>query len=201
MPTPYETPPTVVGMLQERNINTVCTVLNQFSIAESEKLERCKNPALSLPLTFYRIAVKVDNRDKKHLYLSVCFHHEEGIIAETLNLTVSLRGNREVRDNCQLFRLTGLLDAFSEPTFRKVLSNKIGEGPKHVILDLSQIDFVDSSGLGALVQLAKQAQTAEGTFQIVTNARVTQTVKLVRLEKFLALQTSVDKALENTKTN
>jgi anti-anti-sigma factor len=133
--------------------------------------------------------------------LSVCFHHEEGIIAEPLNLTVSLRGTREVRDNCQLFRLTGLLDAFSEPTFRKVLSSKIDEGPKHVILDLSQIDFVDSSGLGALVQLAKQSQTAKGTFQIVTNARVTQTVKLVRLEKFLALQTSVDKALENTKSS
>ncbi|MDH6098654.1 STAS domain-containing protein [Anabaenopsis sp. FSS-46] len=131
--------------------------------------------------------------------MSVHFNHEEGIIAESLNLTVSLRGTREVRDNCQLFRLTGLLDAFSEPTFRKVLGNKIDDGPKHIILDLSQIDFVDSSGLGALVQLAKQAQTAGGTLQIVTNARVTQTVKLVRLEKFLALQTSVDTALENIK--
>ncbi|MEH2301512.1 STAS domain-containing protein [Nostoc sp.] len=121
------------------------------------------------------------------------------MIAEPLNLTVSLRGTREVRDNCQLFRLTGLLDAFSEPTFRKVLGNKIDEGPKHIILDLSQIDFIDSSGLGALVQLAKQAQTAEGTLQIVTNARVTQTVKLVRLEKFLSLQKSVEDALENVK--
>ncbi|HAE06537.1 MAG TPA: anti-anti-sigma factor, partial [Richelia sp.] len=49
------------------------------------------------------------------------------MIAEQLNLTVSLRGAREVRDNVQLFRLTGLLDAFSEPTFRKVLSSKIDE--------------------------------------------------------------------------
>ncbi|MDP5017873.1 MAG: STAS domain-containing protein [Dolichospermum sp.] len=121
------------------------------------------------------------------------------MIAEPLNLTVSLRGTREARENCQLFRLTGLLDAFSEPTFRKVLGSKIDEGPKNIILDLSQIDFVDSSGLGALVQLAKQAQTAEGTLQIVTNARVTQTVKLVRLEKFLSLQVSVDAALDNIK--
>ncbi|MFM7365553.1 MAG: STAS domain-containing protein [Cuspidothrix sp.] len=119
------------------------------------------------------------------------------MIAEPLNLTVSLRGTREVRDNCQLFRLTGLLDAFSEPTFRKVLGGKIDERPKHIILDLSQIDFVDSSGLGALVQLAKQAKESEGTLQIVTNARVTQTVKLVRLEKFLSLQTTVEAAIEN----
>ena len=144
----------------------------------------------------------VDNLSKKHLYLSLDlqgWRSEEGVIAEQLNLTVSLRGTREVRDNCQIFRLTGLLDAFSEPTFRKVIGKYIDEGPKQIILDLSQIDFIDSSGLGALVQLAKQAQTAEGTSQIVTNARVTQTVKLVRLEKFLSLQPSMEAALENVK--
>ncbi len=81
------------------------------------------------------------------------------------------------------------------------MSKCIEEGPKHVVLDLSKIDFVDSSGLGALVQAAKQAQsTASGTLQIVTNPRVTQTVKLVRLEKFLALQPSVDIAIENVKS-
>ncbi len=64
---------------------------------------------------------------------------------------------------------------------------------------LSQIDFIDSSGLGALVQLVKKAQTNGGSLQIVTNPRVTQTVKLVRLEKFLSLQPSVEKALENLK--
>ena len=64
---------------------------------------------------------------------------------------------------------------------------------------LAQIDFIDSSGLGALVQLVKKAQTEGGSLQIVTNPRVTQTVKLVRLEKFLSLQSSVEVALENLK--
>jgi anti-anti-sigma factor len=68
-------------------------------------------------------------------------------------------------------------------------------------LDLSQIDFVDSSGLGALVQLVKKAQTNGGTLQTVSNPRVTQTVKLVRLENFLSLQPSVEAAVENVKDN
>lgn len=80
-----------------------------------------------------------------------------------------------------------------------MLSKCIEDGPKQVILDLSQIDFVDSSGLGALVQLVKKAQGFDGTLQIVSNPRVTQTVKLVRLEKFLSLQPSVDDALNNVK--
>ncbi|MDJ0727026.1 MAG: STAS domain-containing protein [Prochloraceae cyanobacterium] len=108
-----------------------------------------------------------------------------------------MRGTCEVRDNYQIFRLTGLLDAFSEPTFRKVLAKYIESGPANVILDLSQIDFIDSSGLGALVQLVKKAQSINGSLQIVTNARVTQTVKLVRLEKFLSLQPSVEVAIES----
>ncbi|HEY9812921.1 MAG TPA: STAS domain-containing protein [Candidatus Sericytochromatia bacterium] len=115
---------------------------------------------------------------------------------EPLTLTVSLRGTHEVKENYQLFRLTGLLDAFSEPTFRKVVGKYIEDGPKHIVLDLSKIDFVDSSGLGALVQLVKKAQSVEGSLQIVSNARVTQTVKLVRLEQFLSLQPSVETALE-----
>jgi anti-anti-sigma factor len=124
---------------------------------------------------------------------------EEGAIAEPLNLTVSLRGTREVRDKCQIFRLVGQLDAFSEPTFRKVLDRCIDEGPKDIILVLSQIDFIDSSGLGALVHLVKQAQTEGGRLQIVTNPRVTQTVKLVRLENFLSLQPTLEAALESLK--
>lgn len=65
-----------------------------------------------------------------------------------------------------------------------------------MILDLSKIDFIDSSGLGALVQVAKLSQNEEGALQIVTNARVTQTVKMVRLDKFLSLQPTVEAALE-----
>lgn len=110
-----------------------------------------------------------------------------------------MRGTREIKDNYQLFRLTGLLDAFSELIFRKSIGSCIDEGPKDIILDLSKIDFVDSSGLGALVQLVKKAQTEGGTLQVVTNPRVTQTVKLVRLEQFLSIQSSVNAAIAKVK--
>lgn len=94
-----------------------------------------------------------------------------------------------------MFRLTGLIDAFSESAFRKILTKYVNDGPLNIILDLSKIEFIDSSGLGVLVQLAKKAQEGQGQLQIVTNARVTQTVKLVRLEKFLNLQPDMASAI------
>lgn len=62
---------------------------------------------------------------------------------------------------------------------------------------MSQIDFIDSSGLGALVRIAKHMEGIEGKMQIVSNPRVTQTVKMVRLEKFLNLRNSLDEALKD----
>lgn len=78
-----------------------------------------------------------------------------------------------------------------------MLTKYVEAGPANIILDLAAIDFVDSSGLGALVQLVKKATGEGGSVQVVTNPRVTQTVKLVRLEKFLSLQPSVEEAIAN----
>jgi anti-anti-sigma factor len=121
-------------------------------------------------------------------------------IPEQLTLTVSLRGTREVKDNYQLFRLTGLLDAFSEAAFRKVIAKCVDDSVKNVILDLSQIDLMDSSGLGAIVQVSKKVTSSEGVLQIVTNARVTQTLKLVKLDKVFSLHPDLASAVEAFKS-
>ncbi len=93
--------------------------------------------------------------------------------------------------------MTGLLDAFSEPVFRKVVSQYVETDSKHIILVLSNIEFVDSSGIGSLVHLFKQTKNGNGSLQIVTNPRVTQTVKLMRLEKFLTLRNTLEEAIAN----
>jgi anti-anti-sigma factor len=110
-----------------------------------------------------------------------------------------LRGTREVKDTYQIIRLAGLLDAFSEPTFKKVLTKSVEDGPKSIVLDLSKIDFIDSSGLGSLVQLFKKVQTEQGKLQIVTNPRVTQTMKMVHLEQFFSLNTTLEAAVDKLK--
>ena len=117
-----------------------------------------------------------------------------------MTLTVSLRGTREVKDNYQIFRLTGLLDAFSDATFRKVAVKCVDDGPKNVVLDLSQIDLMDSSGLGAIVQVSKKVTSSEGVLQIVTNPRVTQTLKLVKLDKVFSLHTELVAAVAALKS-
>ncbi|MEL7083299.1 MAG: STAS domain-containing protein [Cyanobacteria bacterium P01_A01_bin.3] len=119
---------------------------------------------------------------------------EIGTIADSMNLTVSLRGSYEQRPTCQIVHLTGQFDAFSEPNVRKEFERLLESGPQHLILDMKGIDFLDSSGLGVLIQTAKQIE-GKGSLQIIGNPRVVQSIKLVRLEKFLPLRETLDEAL------
>ena len=118
-----------------------------------------------------------------------------GAINDLQRLTVSLRGGYERRPQCVLFQFTGQLDAYSDKQFSEFVTAQIQRGSLPLLIDLSRIDFLDSSGLGALVQLAKQCNDAALKFVVVGNARVVQTVKLVRLEDFLHLKPYLVSAL------
>ena len=116
-------------------------------------------------------------------------------ISELQRLTVSLRGGFEQRDGCLVFHFTGQLDAYSEKQFTEYVADVLKANKLPAVLDLSKIDFLDSSGLGALVQLAKQCTDSKRSFLVVGNTRVSQTVKLVRLEEFLHLVEDLPTAL------
>ncbi len=116
-------------------------------------------------------------------------------ITELQRLTVSLRGGFEQRDRCLVFHFTGQLDAYSEKQFLAYVTDVLKANPQPAVIELSKIDFLDSSGLGALVQTAKQCKDSKRKFILVGNARVIQTVKLVRLEGFLHLEKDLPTAL------
>ena len=117
------------------------------------------------------------------------------IIEDFQKLTVSLRGNIEVKANIIVFTFKGQLDAFSEKQFKTFITNTLKKDPMSFVIDLSKIDFLDSSVLGALVQTAKECKKLKLGFSVDGNSRVAQTIKLVRLGDFLNLKSSLVEAL------
>ncbi len=120
------------------------------------------------------------------------------IIEDFQKLTVSLRGNIEVKTNIIVFTFKGQLDAFSEKQFKSYVTNNL-KNDFSLVIDLTKIDFLDSSGLGALVQTAKECKKLKLGFSVVGNSRVAQTIKLVRLGDFLNLKLCLDDALNYLK--
>ncbi|WP_011132583.1 MULTISPECIES: STAS domain-containing protein [Prochlorococcus] len=116
-------------------------------------------------------------------------------IEDFQKLTVSLRGNIEIKANIIVFTLKGQLDAFSEKQFKTFITNTLKKEVLSFVIDLSKIDFLDSSGLGALVQTSKECKKLKLRFSVVGNSRVAQTIKLVRLADFLNLKATLQEAL------
>ena len=75
------------------------------------------------------------------------------------------------------------LDARSTASFREKMREFIAAGQRRIVLDLSHIEFIDSSGLGALVSLLKQL-SGQGEL-VICGARETvmSMFKLTRLDK------------------
>jgi len=97
-----------------------------------------------------------------------------------------------------VFTFKGQLDAFSEKQFKTFVTNNLNNDLPFVI-DLTKIDFLDSSGLGALVQTAKECKKSKVGFSVVGISRVAQTNKLVRLGEFLNLKSNLEDALNHLK--
>ena len=106
-----------------------------------------------------------------------------------------MRGSTEVKANLIVFTFKGQLDAFSEKQFKTFITNTLKNDPLSFVIDLSKIDFLDSSGLGALVQTSKECKKLKLGFSVVGNSRVAQTIKLVRLGDFLNLKDTLQEAL------
>ena len=105
-----------------------------------------------------------------------------------------MRGNIELKTNIIVFTFKGQLDAFSEKQFKTFVNNNL-QNEQPFVIDLSKIDFLDSSGLGALVQTAKECKKMKLGFSVVGNSRVSQSIKLVRLGDFLNLKSDLQDAL------
>ena len=82
------------------------------------------------------------------------------------------------------------LTAASSASFRQKLKEAADENTHTIEIDLSQTSFLDSSGLGALISIHKQMQTAGGVFRLLNpSAKCRQIIELTRLHRTFEIVT------------
>jgi anti-anti-sigma factor len=82
-----------------------------------------------------------------------------------LNLKVDRRGGTGI--DIVLGTLEGSIDANTLPTFRATVENYLTEEPAYLVLDSSELRYVNSSGMGILIKLATEFNRAGGQFSMV----------------------------------
>jgi anti-sigma B factor antagonist len=77
----------------------------------------------------------------------------------------SLELTRHDRDGATVLALTGILDLATSAEVEQAVGEALDEG-QGVALDLSELSMCDSTGLGALVRLYRQAEAAGLAFRL-----------------------------------
>ena len=65
-------------------------------------------------------------------------------------------------DHAALLHVHGELDIASAPRLRAAVGDLMGQGVRHVEVDLDGCSFIDSSGMGALLWASHRLQAAGG---------------------------------------
>lgn len=108
-----------------------------------------------------------------------------------MELTLS---SREVGDRT-VIEVGGEVDVYTAPKLDAEITSIVGSGKSHIIVDLSGVEFLDSTGLGVLVKGLKHAKEAGGSLAVVaTSDRIIKVFRITGLDSAIPLHDSVDSA-------
>ena len=97
-----------------------------------------------------------------------------------------------VGSDCAVLQITGEVDVYTAPQLREQVVQLVNSGVRHIIADLRDVDFLDSTGLGALVGSLKRLRTHDGSFKVVTSGgRTLRIFQITGLTRAFALYPSV----------
>lgn len=102
----------------------------------------------------------------------------------------------EPLDGAVVLAATGRLNLTTAGHLRRTVDEVVGEGRARVVVDLTDVVFIDSSGLGALVGGLKSARQAGGDLRIAGAGEQVRTVLgLTNLDRVLRPHPTVEDAL------
>ena len=87
---------------------------------------------------------------------------------------------------------SGRLNMVAAPALRSLIEESVGEGRDRIVVDFSDIVFIDSSGLGALIAGLKATRQAGGDLRIAQVPEQVMTVlRLTNLDRVLRAHPTV----------
>jgi len=95
--------------------------------------------------------------------------------------------------------VVGELDLAAAPKVRQAVITAVGGPSGDVVLDLSAVDFIDSSGLGIVIGALKRVRNRGGRLRVVAaEPQVVKVFELTELDRILPLAASVEEAVGPT---
>jgi anti-sigma B factor antagonist len=102
---------------------------------------------------------------------------------------------RKIGSTIVLEVLETRLGADKVEAFKNAVGRHLAAGPVSIVLDLSKVEFIDSSGLGAILSVLKRMPKGCELILCATTDPVTSMFKLTRLDRVFTMKKTVDEAV------
>jgi anti-sigma B factor antagonist len=99
-------------------------------------------------------------------------------------------------DAVSVIAVTGEIDLATSPDLRDRLMAQEADGVSAIVVDLTGVSFLDSTGLGVLVGAYRRQEEAGGTLKlVVTEPRILKVLEITDLTSVFPVFASVDDAV------
>jgi anti-sigma B factor antagonist len=103
-----------------------------------------------------------------------------------------------VGTDCAILQISGEVDVYTASQVRDRVIRLLADGMRHVIADLREVSFLDSTGLGALVGSLKRLREQDGSLELVVpDGRIMTIFRVTGLDRVFALHPSFPDAIDD----
>ena len=107
-----------------------------------------------------------------------------------LRLDVSVHGEWSV------LRVGGEVDVATAPRMRERLISLVNDQRFFLVVDLSDVDFIDSTGLGVLIGALKRVRSRDGDLHLVCgDQRILRVFEITGLDQVFQIHETIDAAV------
>ena len=92
---------------------------------------------------------------------------------------------KEIRGDFDILRLEGSLDMYSFPKLEAALNQILADHRSYILLNMKDLTYIGSAGLGALISFQKEAARQQGDLKLI--APPSQVKKIIDLLGFSRL--------------
>jgi anti-sigma B factor antagonist len=101
----------------------------------------------------------------------------------------------ERRGDAIVVRLAGELDLYNADEARAAIGDAAEQNPERLVVDLSQVTFVDSTGLGVLVEGRTKLQNRRALLLAAPQIETRRALEVSGLDRYLGVHDTLDEAL------
>lgn len=111
-------------------------------------------------------------------------------------MSVDLRVTSSSHAGRRVVQVSGEIDLYTAGMLRDRIGEAILAGPRNLVIDLEQVRFMDSTGLGVLVGGLNRVQQNQGSLSLVcSQERILKVFRITGLTSVFRIHSSLDDAL------